>query len=161
MRYWSIPTCWCVRWADPISIVEAAVLRWALLDDGWQERIIKANHALAVANLPPLHRDPFDRMLLAQASANSLMLITEDRQPGAFPGPVQLMDEKFEKGVGGTCRSGTVRKKRRPLPTSDSKALGILHQSPGHTEAYFSMNPTPLTVCTRGSRSGRSIFLRR
>jgi len=39
--------------------VEPAVLRRALLDGGWQELPIQAHHALAVAALPPLHRDPF------------------------------------------------------------------------------------------------------
>ena len=71
--------------------VEPAVLRRALLDGGWQELPIAAHHALAVAQLPPLHRDPFDRLLLAQASADGLLLITADQQLGAYPGPVRLM----------------------------------------------------------------------
>ncbi len=52
------------------------VLLRALLDGGWQELAIEARHALAMAQLPPLHRDPFDRLLLAQATAD---------------GPVQFM----------------------------------------------------------------------
>ena len=71
--------------------VEPAVLRRALLDGGWQELPIQAHHALAVAALPPLHRDPFDRLLLAQASADGLLLITADQQLAAYPGPVRLM----------------------------------------------------------------------
>jgi PIN domain nuclease of toxin-antitoxin system len=71
--------------------VEPAVLRRALLDCGWQELPIQAHHALAVAALPPLHRDPFDRLLLAQASADGLLLITADQQLAAYPGPVRLM----------------------------------------------------------------------
>ena len=71
--------------------VEPAVLRRALLDGGWQELPIQAHHALAVAALPPLHRDPFDRLLLAQASADGLLLITADQQLAAYPGPVLLM----------------------------------------------------------------------
>jgi PIN domain nuclease of toxin-antitoxin system len=51
--------------------VKPAVLRRALLDGGWQELAIDAHHALVVAHLPPLHRDPFDRLLLAQASADA------------------------------------------------------------------------------------------
>ena len=69
---------------------EPAVLRRALLDGGWQELAIEAHHALAVAHLPPLHRDPFDRLLLAQASTNGLLLITADPQLAAYPGPVRL-----------------------------------------------------------------------
>lgn len=39
---------------------------------------IDLHHTLAVATLPPLHRDPFDRLLVAQARAESLTLITAD-----------------------------------------------------------------------------------
>ncbi len=46
--------------------------------------------ALAVAQLPPLHRDPFDRLLLAQASVDGLLLVTVDSQLAASPGPVRL-----------------------------------------------------------------------
>ena len=71
--------------------VEPAVLRRALLDGGWQELPIQAQHVLAVASLPPLHRDPFDRLLLGQASADGLLLITADQQLAAYPGPVRLL----------------------------------------------------------------------
>jgi PIN domain nuclease of toxin-antitoxin system len=74
--------------------VEPAVLRRALLDGGWQELAIDAHHALVVAHLPPLHRDPFDRLLLAQASADGLLLITADPQLAAYPGPIRRMDER-------------------------------------------------------------------
>ncbi|MFI0401624.1 MAG: type II toxin-antitoxin system VapC family toxin [Cyanobium sp.] len=66
----------------PLFNVQPAVLRRALLE---------AHHALAVASLPPLHRDPFDRLLLAQASADGLLLITADTQLAAYPGPVRFM----------------------------------------------------------------------
>jgi len=71
--------------------VEPALLRRALLDGGWQELPVQVHHALAVAALPLLHRDPFDRLLLAQASADGLLLITADQQLAAYPGPVRLM----------------------------------------------------------------------
>jgi PIN domain nuclease of toxin-antitoxin system len=74
--------------------VEPAVLRRALLDGGWQELAIDAHHALVVAHLPPLHREPFDRLLLAQASADGLLLITADPQLAAYPGPIRRMDER-------------------------------------------------------------------
>lgn len=66
----------------PLFNVQPAVLRRALLE---------AHHALAVASLPPLHRDPFDRLLLAQASADGLLLITADTQLAADQGPVRFM----------------------------------------------------------------------
>ena len=71
--------------------VEPALLRRALLDGGWQELPVQAHHALAVAAVPLLHRDPFDRLLLAQASSDGLLLITADQQLAAYPGPVRLM----------------------------------------------------------------------
>ncbi|WP_411872059.1 type II toxin-antitoxin system VapC family toxin [Vulcanococcus limneticus] len=71
--------------------VQPALLRRALLEGGWQELRIEAHHALAVASLPPLHRDPFDRLLLAQASADGLLLITADTQLATYPGPVRFM----------------------------------------------------------------------
>ncbi len=40
---------------------------------------ITHTHALAVGELPALHRDPFDRMLIAQARVEGLILLTEDR----------------------------------------------------------------------------------
>ncbi len=71
--------------------VEPALLRRALLDGGWQELPIAAIHVLAVAQLPLFHRDPFDRLLLAQASADGLLLVTADSQLAQYPGPVRLM----------------------------------------------------------------------
>ena len=71
--------------------VQPPLLRRALLDGGWTELVIEARHTLAVASLPPLHRDPFDRLLLAQAIAEGLLLITADQQLAAYPGPVRFM----------------------------------------------------------------------
>lgn len=53
------------------------------------ELVIKAAHVLAVAQLPPLHRDPFDRLLLAQAEREGLLLITADALLARYPGPVR------------------------------------------------------------------------
>ena len=41
---------------------------------------ITAEHALAAGDLPPHHDDPFDRMLVAQAAAQGLSLVTHDRR---------------------------------------------------------------------------------
>lgn len=71
--------------------VQPGLLRRALLEGGWQELPVNANHVLAVADLPPLHRDPFDRLLLAQAKADGLLLITADQQLAHYPGPIRWM----------------------------------------------------------------------
>ena len=45
---------------------------------------IKPEHLLALAELPMLHRDPFDRLLLAQAKAENLVVVTTDRIFGEY-----------------------------------------------------------------------------
>ena len=45
---------------------------------------ISLDHVLGVANLPPHHRDPFDRLLVAQAQVESLTIITADRKIGRY-----------------------------------------------------------------------------
>ena len=45
---------------------------------GLLELEISWAHARGAASLPPLHRDPFDRMLVAQARADGLVLVTRD-----------------------------------------------------------------------------------
>ncbi len=71
--------------------LEPSLLRQALLSGGWKELPIEASHALAVSQLPPLHRDPFDRLLLAQAQVDGLLLLTADSQLSLYPGPVRYM----------------------------------------------------------------------
>ena len=63
-------------------------LRRGLLDNQYQELPITSLHALAVNDLPPIHKDPFDRMLLAQAKAEGMSLVTSDSALREYPGPV-------------------------------------------------------------------------
>jgi PIN domain nuclease of toxin-antitoxin system len=49
-----------------------------LLREGFSTLHIEHRHALAVASLPPHHRDPFDRLLIAQAQAESIPIATVD-----------------------------------------------------------------------------------
>jgi PIN domain nuclease of toxin-antitoxin system len=51
-----------------------------LARDGITPLPVTLRHALHVAHLPYLHRDPFDRLLIAQASLERLVLFTADRQ---------------------------------------------------------------------------------
>lgn len=48
---------------------------------------VTADHAEAAAHLPPIHRDPFDRMLVAQARIESLVIVTKDREIGRYGVP--------------------------------------------------------------------------
>ena len=64
-------------------------LRRGLLDNGWRELVVSSEHAVATLGLPPLHKDPFDRMLLAQARVEGLSLVTSDELVARYPGDVR------------------------------------------------------------------------
>ena len=70
---------------------DAGPLRRGLLDNGYEELGIAGAHACAVAALPPLHRDPFDRMLVAQAQVEGLCLLTADPALTGYPGAIRLV----------------------------------------------------------------------
>jgi PIN domain nuclease of toxin-antitoxin system len=69
--------------------VEPRVLRRGLLDNGYLELPITSQHAVSADGLPALHRDPFDRLLVAQAQSEGIMLITADARVAQYPGPVR------------------------------------------------------------------------
>lgn len=69
--------------------VEPRVLRRGLLDNGYVELPITSEHAVNVDALPPLHKDPFDRLLLAQALVEGITLLTADEQLARYRGPVR------------------------------------------------------------------------
>jgi len=64
-------------------------LKRGLIDNGYTEIAITGTHALAAKDLPPLHRDPFDRILLAQSRVEGLVLLTADAAVLRYPGLVQ------------------------------------------------------------------------
>jgi PIN domain nuclease of toxin-antitoxin system len=67
------------------------VMRRGLLDNGYDELDVSGQHALAVADLPPIHRDPFDRLLIAQATVEGITLMTTDATVARYPGPIRLV----------------------------------------------------------------------
>jgi len=62
--------------------------RKMLIVHGYTELPVTAEHALAVENLPMLHKDPFDRMLIAQAVTEGMRLVTVDHQVSQYQRPV-------------------------------------------------------------------------
>lgn len=64
----------------------------ALRDNGYQELAVAGRHAAAVDLLPPIHRDPFDRLLVAQAQTEALTLLTVDKVVGRYPGPIRVFE---------------------------------------------------------------------
>ena len=69
--------------------VDPRELRRASLDNGYEELAITSMHAFAVEDLPPLHKDPFDRMLIAQSRVEGITLLTRDAQLLRYQGLVQ------------------------------------------------------------------------
>jgi PIN domain nuclease of toxin-antitoxin system len=69
--------------------VEARLLRRGLLDNGYTELPVTSQHAVSIDSLPPLHKDPFDRLLLAQALSEGITLLTSDTLLAQYPGPVR------------------------------------------------------------------------
>jgi PIN domain nuclease of toxin-antitoxin system len=69
--------------------VDPVRLRRSLLINGYQELPITGEHAVAVAGLPMIHKDPFDRLLLAQAVVEGLTFLTSDAVMAQYPASVQ------------------------------------------------------------------------
>ncbi len=71
--------------------VPPRILRRALLDNGYRELTVCSEHAVGIDGLAHLHKDPFDRLLLAQATVEGMTLLTADAKLAAYPGPVRLV----------------------------------------------------------------------
>jgi PIN domain nuclease of toxin-antitoxin system len=69
--------------------VEPRLLRRGLLDNGYVELPVTSQHAVGIDSLPPLHKDPFDRLLLSQALSEGVTLLTADEQLARDSGPVR------------------------------------------------------------------------
>lgn len=91
--YFSTATIWEIvikrslgRQADYQVDVER--LRLMLLRNGYRELKINSLHALAIASLPNIHGDPFDRLLIAQAAVERLVFLTRDEDVLKYPGAI-------------------------------------------------------------------------
>lgn len=71
--------------------VDARVLRRGLLDNGYSELPIASEHVVAVDGLPQHHKDPFDRVLVAQAIVEGFTLLTSDPTVAAYGGSIVLV----------------------------------------------------------------------
>lgn len=69
--------------------VEPRLLRRGLLDNGYRELAITSAHVLELDALPAHHKDPFDRILVAQALSEGITLLTVDPMVAKYPGPIQ------------------------------------------------------------------------
>ena len=71
--------------------VDARLLRRGLLDNGYSELPIMSHHVVAIDSLPPIHKDPYDRLLVAQATTEGITLLTVDPIVGRYPGPIRKL----------------------------------------------------------------------
>ncbi len=69
--------------------VEPEVLRRGLVENGYSELVITSTHVMAVGRLPDIHKDPFDRVLVAQALSEGVLLLTADDVVAKYPGPIR------------------------------------------------------------------------
>jgi PIN domain nuclease of toxin-antitoxin system len=67
------------------------LLRRGMLDNGYGELPIMSDHVVAIDGLPPIHKDPFDRLLVAQATVEGFTLLTLDPILAGYPGPIRQL----------------------------------------------------------------------
>jgi PIN domain nuclease of toxin-antitoxin system len=68
---------------------DARLIRRGLIDNGYQEIAISSEHAAGVQALPLVHKDPFDRLLIAQSLSEGMPLVTVDPLLAQYPGMIQ------------------------------------------------------------------------
>ncbi|MDF3840090.1 type II toxin-antitoxin system VapC family toxin [Pseudomonas citronellolis] len=71
--------------------VDPSLLYAALMGAGYQELPILNAHTIGVGALPHHHSDPFDRLLVAQAIAEGMLLVTHDSAIAQYPGPIRKL----------------------------------------------------------------------
>ena len=69
--------------------LDARLLKRGLLDNGYAELSINTEHSLHINLLQPIHKDPFDRMLIAQATVEGMVLLTADATLAQYGGSIQ------------------------------------------------------------------------
>ena len=70
---------------------DSRILRRNLLQNDYQELPVTSDHAVAIDQLPPIHKDPFDRLLIAQSMVEGILLLTSDPTVAQYPAPVKLV----------------------------------------------------------------------
>ena len=91
--YFSVASVWEIAIKASLGKLKADAMevRDAALEGGFVELPIRGPHALHVGGLAWHHSDPFDRLLIAQAAAEPMRLLTADEQLLAYGGPVELV----------------------------------------------------------------------
>lgn len=87
VSWWELATKIAIGKLD----VDLPTLRQTAKDSGFFELEVRGEHTEVLVNLPLLHRDPFDRMLVAQAMAEPMKLITADEVLAQYTDLVMLV----------------------------------------------------------------------
>ena len=86
---------WLYKWTVELNRsdfqVDARILRRGLLDNGYIKLPILSEHAVAIDALAPIHKDPFDRLLIAQATVEGITFLTNDADLANYRGQVRLV----------------------------------------------------------------------
>jgi PIN domain nuclease of toxin-antitoxin system len=71
--------------------VNPRLLHRGLLDNGYSELPVTSEHVVAMDTLPPIHKDPFDRILVAQSLVEGVTLVTTDATVAQYPAPLRCV----------------------------------------------------------------------
>ncbi|CAO4147585.1 type II toxin-antitoxin system VapC family toxin [Methylorubrum extorquens] len=69
--------------------IDSRILYRSLIENGYEELPVLGKHAVAVEGLPLIHKDPLDRLLVAQATVEGITLLTSDALVARYPGPIR------------------------------------------------------------------------
>ena len=86
---WEIAIKSGLKWRD--FRVDLPRLLRSFSQAGFTELPVMSTHASRVVSLPDLHKDPFDRLLVAQALAEQALLLTNDTQLGGYGAHVRIV----------------------------------------------------------------------
>ena len=95
--YFSVASVWEVAIKNALQRedfrLDPNIMRRGLIENDYTELPINGLHAVAAGDLPAIHKDPFDRMLVAQAKVEGITLMTTDSLIGKYPAPVVLVNK--------------------------------------------------------------------
>ncbi len=91
--YFSAASIWevAIKTGSGALKLDPSVLRRALLDADYHELAITGEHAARVITLEDHHKDPFDRILIAQAMEEGIELLTHDSTVAKYKGPIRCV----------------------------------------------------------------------
>ena len=79
------------RLGRPDFSTDPRLLRRGLLENGYAELAIEGDHTMATLDLPDLHKDPFDRIQVAQSKVEGIVMLTNDEIVADYGSPVELV----------------------------------------------------------------------